>query len=72
MNKINTFAIITLAMALSSLYSCQNDPVEPPLPEGIEEETYAGGQLGTTFQPICLCLRRPHPCRGIQRHDQRF
>ena len=61
MNKINTFTIITLAMALSGLYSCQNDPVEPPLPEGIEEETYAGGQLGTTFNQSASAFEDPTP-----------
>ena len=61
MNKINTFTVITLAMALSGLYSCQNDPVEPPLPEGIEEETYAGGQLGTTFNQSASAFEDPTP-----------
>ena len=50
-----------LAVAMLSLAGCQSDPVTPPLPEGVDEETYAGGQLGTTFNQSASAFEDPTP-----------
>ena len=44
-----------------SLAGCQSDPETPQLPAGVDEETYAGGQLGTTFNQSASAYEDPTP-----------
>ena len=48
MNRKVTFPVL-VGLALVGLTACKHEVVEPNLPASIEEETYAGGKLGTTF-----------------------
>lgn len=50
-----------LATALLTLGGCQNEPENTQLPEGVDEETYAGGQLGTTFNQSASAFEDPTP-----------
>ena len=50
-----------VAAAMLSLAGCQSDPETPQLPEGVDEETYAGGQLGTTFNQSASAYEDPTP-----------
>ena len=50
-----------LATALLTLGGCQNEPEDTQLPEGVDEETYAGGRLGTTFNQSASAFEDPTP-----------
>ncbi len=50
-----------LATALLTLGGCQNEPENTQLPEGVDEETYAGGRLGTTFNQSASAFEDPTP-----------
>ena len=60
--KRHTYLMMA-AMAAAGLFAaCNNDETEPtPAPEGIDEEVYAGGRLGTTFNQSASAYEDPTP-----------
>ena len=55
--------LLLAALAAAGLFAaCNNDETEPtPTPEGIDEEVYAGGRLGTTFNQSASAYEDPTP-----------
>ena len=63
---MKTKLIITLLPAALCLAACDvnrnsPDPVPDPVPEWISIETYAGGELGTTFNVSASAFEDPTP-----------
>ncbi len=58
MKKISIF--LSAALLMMSLASCKHDSEPDPLP-GVDEETYAGGRLGTTFNQSASAYEDPTP-----------
>ncbi len=57
-----TFLIIAVAMLTLAACKGEDTPVTPVTPaEGVEEETYAGGLLGTTFNQSASAFKDPTP-----------
>ena len=57
-----TFLIALAAMLTLAACTPDNNAVTPVTPaEGVEEETYAGGQLGTTFNQSASAFEDPTP-----------
>ncbi|MBQ8703004.1 MAG: hypothetical protein IJ524_01350 [Bacteroidales bacterium] len=55
-------ATILLAAATICFCACHHDPTPDPTPAaGVEEETYAGGLLGTTFNQSASAYEDPTP-----------
>ena len=50
-----------IAAAMMLLYSCGREEEENPTPGWIDEETYAGGRLGTTFNFSASAYQDPSP-----------
>ena len=60
MKRLNFILGMTLMAAGFS--ACNHDPEPTPVPaEGVEEETYAGGLLGTTFNQSASAYEDPTP-----------
>ena len=61
MNK--TFKMLLMAATASMiLVACNDDPKPDPTPQpGVDEETYAGGLLGTTFNQSASAYEDPTP-----------
>ena len=66
--KINLFLVVTAAAAMTMLTAgCNDDPIAPdntdpePVPDWVEVETYAGGELGTTFNVSASAFEDPTP-----------
>ena len=54
--------ILCATLALSGLVACNHDPEPQPEPQpGIDEEAYAGGLLGTTFNQSASAYEDPTP-----------
>ena len=52
---------ILLSAAVVFFAACHHDPEERPQPApGVEEETYAGGLLGTTFNQSASAYEDPN------------
>ena len=60
MNRKVTFPVL-VGLALVGLTACKHEVVEPNMPASIEEETYAGGKLGTTFNQSASAFEDPTP-----------
>ncbi len=67
MRHTRLFSLVA-AFTLVGLVACNKDPeeitpIEPgsPAAEGVEEETYAGGRLGTTFNQSASAFEDPTP-----------
>ena len=59
---MKTTAYLLIAAMAVSMAACNRDENEPtPGPEGISEETYAGGLLGTTFNQSASAYEDPTP-----------
>ncbi len=57
-----TTLILCTAVLVTSLWACKHDPDPEPTPApGVEEETYAGGLLGTTFNQSASAYEDPTP-----------
>ena len=66
--KINLFLMMTATAAMTMLTAgCNDDPIAPdntdpePVPDWVEVETYAGGELGTTFNVSASAFEDPTP-----------
>ncbi len=54
--------LLGLALMAGGFSACNHDPEPDPTPaEGVEEETYAGGLLGTTFNQSASAYEDPTP-----------
>ena len=60
MNK-KLFIPVLAALASFGLASCNSDQKEPVVPDTVDEETYAGGRLGTTFNQSASAYEDPTP-----------
>ena len=61
MNRIGRLLLFPFSFLLLTT-ACNNDENEPtPAPEGIDEEVYAGGLLGTTFNQSASAYEDPTP-----------
>ena len=60
MNK-KLFIPLLAALASFGLASCNSDQKEPVVPDTVDEETYAGGRLGTTFNQSASAYEDPTP-----------
>ena len=57
-----TTLILCTALLATSLWACKHDPEPEPTPApGVDEETYAGGLLGTTFNQSASAYEDPTP-----------
>ena len=52
---------ITAMLATIAFAACNRDEDPAPAPEGLDEEVYAGGQLGTTFNQSASAYEDPAP-----------
>ena len=63
-----------MGLAVLSFAACSDEDtprqINPPIEPVTDEEWYAGGLLGTTFNSFGFCLRRPHPCCRECRYDR--
>ena len=60
--KRHTYLLMAAMTAAGLLAACNHDENEPtPSPEGIDEEVYAGGRLGTTFNQSASAYEDPTP-----------
>ena len=59
--KKKVILMAVCAATAMALTSCQDDNVIPTLPEELEEEVYAGGRLGTTFNQSASAFEDPTP-----------
>ena len=75
--NMKTKLIITLLPAALCLAACDvnrnsPDPVPDPVPEWISIETYAGGELGTTFNVSASAFEDPTPAVENAGLEQEF
>lgn len=63
MNRHLNFPLLALAGALTLLPACSDDNIAPDVPDAVEldEEYYAGGKLGTTFNSSASAFEDPTP-----------
>ena len=58
--KKTTIFLSAAALAIA-FAACNHDPEPTPAPTGVDEETYAGGLLGTTFNQSASAYEDPTP-----------
>ena len=57
----HTAIILSAALMAMGMASCVNEEEPQPAPEGLDEEVYAGGRLGTTFNQSASAYEDPTP-----------
>ena len=59
--------LLGVALLAAGFSACNHDPEPDPTPaEGVEEETYAGGLLGTTFNQSASAYEDPGHGQRLQ------